>query len=784
MKKADLHVHSIYSNRPSEWFLQKLGAGESYTDVETIYEGAKARGMDYVTITDHNSIEGARVLNEKYPEDTFISVEATAYFPEDTGKVHILIYDITVEKFNEIQILRKDIYKLRNFIKDNGLAYSVAHATYSVDGTLKSEHIEKLLLLFDVFEIINGGRNEYNNKTWENYLRELTVNDITALYNKHKIEFFSDTPWIKGFTGGSDDHGGLFYAKTYTYCECETKEEFVNSLKNRKSGAYGRHNDYKGLAFTIYKVAYEHAKRKSGNISKGFFSDINSLIFDKRKLSFKDKIKLFKIKKEKNEKRKSVKYHIAELIEEMGTMWEEDSDKKLGIVYEKISDISDEYIALFMDSAVKEIKKGDIYKFIKNVVTSLTGIFLCIPFISTLKHMWYDKELLEKVDKTLGKERESRGARVIWFTDTINDLNGVSVTLGKIAEKSFLSGYDLKIAAAKGDLDERGLDGMGLTIASEFSLPYYEKYKVKIPSILKTIQQFYEYCPDKVYISTPGPVGLLGLAMSKMLKIKCVGVYHTDFAVQARLIAQNASVETMIESYMKWFYSSCDEVKVPTNEYMEILKNRGYKTENITVFKRGIEGEIFRKYDEQSGFLKDRYFIKNGAVFLYTGRVSKDKNIEFMIEAFEKALEYEKKMNFVITGDGPDLEELKKKYKKSDRVIFTGKIEHKRLPELYNSVDYFMFASTTDTFGMSVLEAQSCGVPAIVSDIGGPKEIIINNETGIILPLDKEIWSIKIAEKAKTILNNSEEYKKEVYQSREKAIERYDWGKAIREIVF
>lgn len=95
-----------------------------------------------------------------------------------------------------------------------------------------------------------------------------------------------------------------------------------------------------------------------------------------------------------------------------------------------------------------------------------------------------------------------------------------------------------------------------------------------------------------------------------------------------------------------------------------------------------------------------------------------------------------------------------------------------------------MFASTTDTFGMSVLEAQSCGVPAIVSDIGGPKEIIINNETGIILPLDKEIWSIKIAEKAKTILNNSEEYKKEVYQSREKAIERYDWGKAIREIVF
>ena len=81
MKKADLHCHSKFSEHPSEWFLQRLGARESYTDPLDIYAMAKKAGMDYVTITDHNRIEGALKLKEKYPNDTFTGLEATTYFP-------------------------------------------------------------------------------------------------------------------------------------------------------------------------------------------------------------------------------------------------------------------------------------------------------------------------------------------------------------------------------------------------------------------------------------------------------------------------------------------------------------------------------------------------------------------------------------------------------------------------------------------------------------------------------------------------------------------------------
>ena len=91
--KADLHVHSKFSKRPTEWILQKIGCPESFTEPRQLYKIAKQRGMTLVTITDHNMIDGC--LEIAHLPDTFISEEVTAYFPEDQCKVHVLVYNIT-----------------------------------------------------------------------------------------------------------------------------------------------------------------------------------------------------------------------------------------------------------------------------------------------------------------------------------------------------------------------------------------------------------------------------------------------------------------------------------------------------------------------------------------------------------------------------------------------------------------------------------------------------------------------------------------------------------------
>ena len=151
-----MHVHSRFSDHPSEWILQKLGAAESYTDPEFIFQTAKQRGMTFVTITDHNRIEGSLSLKERYPGEVFTGVEATATFPEDGCDVHVLVYGLSQAEFAEIDRLRQDIYELRDYLKQRNLAHAVAHATFAVNGRLTLEHLEKLVLLFDHFEGING----------------------------------------------------------------------------------------------------------------------------------------------------------------------------------------------------------------------------------------------------------------------------------------------------------------------------------------------------------------------------------------------------------------------------------------------------------------------------------------------------------------------------------------------------------------------------------------------------------------------------------------------------
>src|SRR5262245_15512442 len=111
--RADLHVHSKYSDRPSDWFLRRIGAPESFVEPLDIDRIARARGMDFVTISDHNCIDGA--LEIAHLPGAFLSNEATVYFPENGAKVHILTTGINEEQFRVIQEVRENIYDFREY---------------------------------------------------------------------------------------------------------------------------------------------------------------------------------------------------------------------------------------------------------------------------------------------------------------------------------------------------------------------------------------------------------------------------------------------------------------------------------------------------------------------------------------------------------------------------------------------------------------------------------------------------------------------------------------------
>lgn len=242
LTKVDLHVHATGRNTPLKPVESSRGRS-AFCMVKRIFCEAQSRGMGFVTITEHNSMMSSLLLKHSWPEETFTGVEVTALFPEDGGRVHLLAYGLKEAEFEEIQRIRMDIYTLRDYIKERQIAYSVAHAVHSVEiKDLNVEHLEKLLLLFDVFEIINGGCSCGSNNLWANLLRSLTPDCIERLTKKHTIQPISEDPWIKGFTGGSDDHVHGAIGDAYTVAPARSVGEFLDYLRSKLTFVGESHN--------------------------------------------------------------------------------------------------------------------------------------------------------------------------------------------------------------------------------------------------------------------------------------------------------------------------------------------------------------------------------------------------------------------------------------------------------------------------------------------------------------------------------------------------------------
>lgn len=228
LAKADLHVHATNLNG------DEPPKGHAVPAIERVFFDARSRGMRFVTITEHNSIASSLILKQLWPEDSFTGVEVTTLFPEDGGRAHILAYGLREADFQVIQVIRKDIYELRDFLRDRRIACSVAHAVHSVEARdLNIEHLEKLLLLFDVFEVVNGGCSYGSNHIWANLLKSLNPDCMERLVKRYRIQPMSEDSWMKGFTGGSDDHAEGAIGNIYTVSPASSAEEFLDDLRSK-----------------------------------------------------------------------------------------------------------------------------------------------------------------------------------------------------------------------------------------------------------------------------------------------------------------------------------------------------------------------------------------------------------------------------------------------------------------------------------------------------------------------------------------------------------------------
>src|SRR4051812_45499274 len=145
--KIDLHVHSSASDKPYSWLLRATKSAECYTSPRRVYDVATSRGMNLVTISDHDNIDGALELRA-LADNTFISEEVSARFPEDGCVVHAIAVDISEAQHREIQRLRPNIYELMAYLDEAGIEIFLCHALSQVNRRLTPSHVQRCLLMF------------------------------------------------------------------------------------------------------------------------------------------------------------------------------------------------------------------------------------------------------------------------------------------------------------------------------------------------------------------------------------------------------------------------------------------------------------------------------------------------------------------------------------------------------------------------------------------------------------------------------------------------------------
>ncbi len=411
--------------------------------------------------------------------------------------------------------------------------------------------------------------------------------------------------------------------------------------------------------------------------------------------------------------------------------------------------------------------------------TQASAAFFSWPIFSFVRSFNQERFPLLLPAKKSDAREESHDKKILWFIDQLTDLNGPAMTLKKLGWLAHERGIKLSLVSSLFEherMPDLPPNVINLPMLFTWQLPWYKTLTLRIPSLIKALRIVKEYRPDEIYISTPGPIGLLGLIAAKLLHVKKIGIYHTDFYIQTLSLSNNRLVPIVWEKIVQKFYSAMDEIQVPTKEYIGILKKRGYQSEKMTIFRRGIDSKLFAPRDTGKSFLMEKYNIRDGITMLYIGRISHDKNLNFLMDFYRELIKRNDNVNLVMVGAGPYFDDLQAAMKDCPRVIFTGQMPQSMLSEIYSGADIFVFPSIMDTFGMAVLEAQACGLPAIVTDAGGPKEIIIDGSTGFVAEANNMDQWLKTFDRAQHMIEkdyNSYLVMKE--KSRKHVLDNFNW---------
>jgi glycosyltransferase involved in cell wall biosynthesis/predicted metal-dependent phosphoesterase TrpH len=667
-----------------------LGLPECATPPEEVYALAKRRGMDFVTITDHDTIAGALEIADR--ADVFVSEELTVWFRGEPQAVHVLCYGITPDDHGWLQAHNGDVDACAEYLHANEIACALAHPFYAVGAPLTAQHRRRLARLFPVWEVRNGSR-------------AMELNMPAAIY--------IDTHGGTG-VGGTDDHAGIDIGRTYT--ETPPATSWRAFLDHIRAGDAGAHGD-QGSAAKWAHAAMALAVRVHGCPGGGAEPDPRVVLRMITRVMSEGDARAGAIGADLGPQ------DACDLLrtwlraidlpaddEELLALLQDDGFSHAGL-YRRARRAHERGLAAAVETALAAAIGGG------DPAGAALGLFAaCIPAVPYAPATAF-----------LGREkrklvhREGEPPRVALVADAVGGMHGVTHTLQQIRDRG-VPGFDVEIVGTDAIADRR------LGAVAEVDIPFYAGLKVGVPSVPAIVEALSDGRYDLVHLCSPGPAGAAAAIVARMIELPVVGSYHTELAAYAALRTEDPRLAIGAQLAIGAFYGQCRAVLSPSAASDAVLAGMGIDPARIGRWDRGVDIDRFRPE------LRDETLLPGELNVLYTGRLTTEKGVDLLADAFLAAHERDPRLHLCLAGGGPEEGALRDRL--GGHATFLGWLHGDALARAYASADVFLFASRTDTFGQVLLEAQASGLPVVAVAEGGPRELVEDGVTGLLRPAE------------------------------------------------
>ncbi len=358
------------------------------------------------------------------------------------------------------------------------------------------------------------------------------------------------------------------------------------------------------------------------------------------------------------------------------------------------------------------------------------------------------------------------GLKVAIFTGNYNHIrDGVSLTLNRLV--AFLLGMKVEVLVFGPTTEPPAFSHEGTLISvPSLSMPGRPEYRISIALSSRATKKLEEFNPDIIHIATPDLLGFKALRWAINRNKPVVSSYHTHFSSYLKYYKLTL-LEPFMWKYLRWFYSKCIMVFVPSYSMSEILEAKQIKSD-LRIWARGIESDKFSPVFRSDKWRREKGFKPEDIVISFVSRLVWEKNLNLFADLVKSLSSEYPQVKALIVGDGPAYEEVKEIIPEA---VFTGFLEGEDLATAYASSDLFFFPSDTETFGNVTLEAMASGLPCIVADATGSKSLVEHGVNGFLAPAGEPDDFYKLIE---NLIVNTELREKMAAASIEKAVN-YSW---------